>query len=72
MFGIDQQIPQLRERETGEMFESMTPSKRVLCTSGSCRIRVDRAIEKRSTGYGNALQFAQNERYLTEEDIDII
>ena len=66
-------LDHINERKTGEMFESTEPNKRVMCTNGrNCKLRIDKSVQIRGTGYGDCFQFAQNERYLTEEDLDII
>ena len=65
------------DRQTGEMFQATTQSRRVLCNQGAqgnrrCRLRIDKAMQFRRVSYGRAVQFIQSEQYLTNDDVDII
>ena len=63
----------IKERQTGETYESTGQSQRIMCSSGgSCNLNVDMTSQIRGTSYGNALQFAQGESYLNDDDIEII
>ena len=65
------------DRQSGEMFQATSQSRRVICGTGPmggqrCRLRIDRAMQFRRVSYGRALQFIQSEQYLGNEDLDII
>ena len=65
------------DRQTGEMFQATTQSRRVICGTGPngaqrCRLRIDRAMQFRRISYGRAVQFIQSEQYLSNDDVDII
>ena len=65
------------DRQTGEMFQATTQSRRVLCSPGPqgrqrCRLRIDKAMQFRRVTYGRAIQFIQSEQYLGNDDVDII
>ena len=65
------------DRQTGEMFQATTQSRRVLCNRGTqgnrrCRLRIDKAMQFRRVSYGRAVQFIQSEQYLNNDDVDII
>ena len=65
------------DRQTGEMFQATTQSRRVICGMGpnggqNCRLRIDRAMQFRRVTYGRAIQFIQSEQYLGNDDVDII
>ena len=65
------------DRQTGEMFQATSQSRRVICGMGPnggqrCRLRIDRAMQFRRVTYGRAIQFIQSEQYLGNDDVDII
>ena len=65
------------DRQTGEMFQATTQSRRVICGQDqngnrNCRLRIDKAMQFRRISYGRAVQFIQSEQYLTNDDVDII
>ena len=66
------------DRQTGEMYQSTTQSRRVICGAGAtgdgqnCRLRIDKAMQFRRVTYGRAIQFIQSEQYLGDDDVDII
>ena len=65
------------DRQTGEMFQATTQSRRVICGEGpdggqNCRLRIDKAMQFRRVSYGRAIQFIQSEQYLGNDDVDII
>ena len=65
------------DRQTGEMFQATSQSRRVICGMGPnggqrCRLRIDRAMQFRRVSYGRAIQFIQSEQYLGNDDVDII
>jgi len=65
------------DRQAGESFKATQQSMRLVCRrSGaggrqSCRLRIDRMMEVRNETYGTANLFFQDERYLSEEDLNI-
>ena len=61
------------DRQTGETYESTQQSRRVVCRGGGrCNLRVDKAAQRRDLKYGKALNFANQEQYLSNEDLDLI
>ena len=65
------------DRQTGEVFQATSQSRRVICQTGEqggqkCRLRIDRSMQMRNVKYGRALQFIQSEQYLGDEDVDLI
>ena len=65
------------DRQTGEMFQTTTQSRRVICGVGPggtqrCRLRIDKAMQFRRVTYGRAIQFIQSEQYLEDEDIELV
>ena len=65
------------DRQTGEMFQSTSQSRRVICGAGTsgrrrCRLRIDKAMQFRRITYGRAIQFIQSEQYLSDEDMEFL
>ena len=65
------------DRQTGEMFQSTSQSRRVICGVGPggrqrCRLRIDKAMQFRRVTYGRAIQFIQSEQYLEDDDIELL
>ena len=73
-----QDYDDLIDRQAGEAFMVTRQSQRLICRrSGSggrqsCKLRIDRMMEIRNQTYGTASQFLQDERYLSEEDLNIL
>ena len=76
---VDYYPENLIDRQIGEAFQTTSQSRRLVCqnratagTGRSCKLRVDKMMQIRRRSYGRALEFAQNEQYLSDDDLDIL
>lgn len=62
--------------ESDEFFQATRQSRRLVCrrtaNGRTCRLRVSRLMQIRRLKYFQAQDFVQSEKYLSQEDIDII
>ena len=76
-YGFNDEYGNSIERQAREAFDTTRQSRRIICRrtpagGRQCNLRVDRMMQVRQRTYGRAIEFVQNEEYLSEEDLNII